>query len=629
MKRKVLLIEPDYKNKYPPMGLMKIATYFREYRQDDVRFFKGDLKQLAAQLLFEEYYAELQSRDAFAPRWQYHIADMISYIKLGKYSILDEIKAFRDSPAERLIRRYHARFRVEDIPKFDIVCVTTLFTFYYDKTIETIGEARSFVKRGGRLIVGGIAATLLPEHFAHVNRTGLTDFARGGGGGGGMEFELHRGLLDRPGDLDEGDPTIIDQLPLDYSILDEIDYEYPSSDAYFGYTTRGCIRRCAFCAVPTLEPIYKNFVSVRDQIAYVDRNFGKKRELLLMDNNVLASTEFDRIIDEIKAIGFAKGATYIPDSDYEIAFRNLTTGFGNRSFNQRAYIRKIVGIYDKIAARLDKLSKNQSADFYLEREQRLLLYPETATIDQIIAFDPIARAYFDKHFKRIARKRHIDFNQGLDARLINDGNMKRLAEIDIKPLRIAFDHWEQRDIYERAVRLAAKYGIDELSNYLLYNFRDRPEELYNRMRLNVELCEELGVRIYSFPMRYHPIRDEKYFRNRNYVGEHWNKKFVRAVQAVMNSTKGKIGRGKEFFLKAFGRDLDEFRELLWMPEEFIINRLKYEDNLAAEWRAAFRSLDYARLAELKRLVSENIFDDSLFLPEDAEIRRVFEYYQKP
>ena len=115
-----------------------------------------------------------------------------------------------------------------------------------------------------------------------------------------MEFELHRGLLDRPGDLDEGDPTIIDQLPLDYSILDEIDYEYPSSDAYFGYTTRGCIRRCAFCAVPTLEPLYKNFVSVRDQIAYVDRNFGKKRELLLMDNNVLASTEFDRIIGKAR-----------------------------------------------------------------------------------------------------------------------------------------------------------------------------------------------------------------------------------------------------------------------------------------------------------------------------------------
>ena len=30
MNRKVLLVEPNYKNKYPPMGLMKLATYYRE-----------------------------------------------------------------------------------------------------------------------------------------------------------------------------------------------------------------------------------------------------------------------------------------------------------------------------------------------------------------------------------------------------------------------------------------------------------------------------------------------------------------------------------------------------------------------------------------------------------------------
>ena len=57
MNRKVLLIEPDYKNKYPPMGLMKMATYFRRCG-DDVRFFKGNLKDLAAQLLCEEYLEE-------------------------------------------------------------------------------------------------------------------------------------------------------------------------------------------------------------------------------------------------------------------------------------------------------------------------------------------------------------------------------------------------------------------------------------------------------------------------------------------------------------------------------------------------------------------------------------------
>ena len=34
MNRKALLLEPPYKNKYPPMGLMKLATYFRRYKDN-------------------------------------------------------------------------------------------------------------------------------------------------------------------------------------------------------------------------------------------------------------------------------------------------------------------------------------------------------------------------------------------------------------------------------------------------------------------------------------------------------------------------------------------------------------------------------------------------------------------
>ena len=49
MNRKVLLIEPNYKNKYPPMGLMKLATYYRMVG-DDVRFYKGDMRSLAVEL---------------------------------------------------------------------------------------------------------------------------------------------------------------------------------------------------------------------------------------------------------------------------------------------------------------------------------------------------------------------------------------------------------------------------------------------------------------------------------------------------------------------------------------------------------------------------------------------------
>lgn len=69
------------------------------------------------------------------------------------------------------------------------------------------------------------------------------------------------------------------------------------------------------------------------------------------------------------------------------------------------------------------------------------------------------------------------------------------------------------------------------------------------MRINVDLCEELGVTIYSFPMKYHPISNPAYFKNRDYLGEHWNRKFIRTVQAVLNSTKGKIGKGVEFLMK--------------------------------------------------------------------------------
>ena len=37
---RVLLVEPNYKNKYPPMGLMKISTYHK-ILGDEVRFVKG------------------------------------------------------------------------------------------------------------------------------------------------------------------------------------------------------------------------------------------------------------------------------------------------------------------------------------------------------------------------------------------------------------------------------------------------------------------------------------------------------------------------------------------------------------------------------------------------------------
>ena len=51
-------------------------------------------------------------------------------------------------------------------------------------------------------------------------------------------------------------------------------------------------------------------------------------------------------------------------------------------------------------------------------------------------------------------------------------------------------------------------------------------------------------------MKYHPIDDPDYYNNRDYIGVHWNRKFIRAIQAVLNATKGKIGRGKDFLRRS-------------------------------------------------------------------------------
>ena len=221
--------------------------------------------------------------------------------------------------ADELIK-LSRRFKAGDFPKFDIICVNSLFTFFFDQTVRTINFAKKFLADGGKIFVGGVAATLVPKFFEEA--TGILP---------------HIGLLDKPDDLGKSDDVIIDTLPPDYSILDEIDYKYPAADAYITYTTRGCIRKCGFCAVSKLEPEYKDHVKILEQLKYIESQFGAKRNLLLMDNNVLASAKFDEIIDEIKACGFAKGATYLPPAEYAVTIKNLRTGFQRARLHKKNY----------------------------------------------------------------------------------------------------------------------------------------------------------------------------------------------------------------------------------------------------------------------------------------------------
>ena len=80
MNRKVLLIEPNYKNKYPPMPLMKLASYYREIG-DDVRFYKGDLRDLAVDLICQDLIKYLNLSFGYIS-WNRYYPTLFKFIKI-------------------------------------------------------------------------------------------------------------------------------------------------------------------------------------------------------------------------------------------------------------------------------------------------------------------------------------------------------------------------------------------------------------------------------------------------------------------------------------------------------------------------------------------------------------------
>jgi hypothetical protein len=376
---------------------------------------------------------------------------------------------------------------------WDRVYISTLFTYYWSKTIETI----EFYKRAvagnlGKLYVGGVLASLLPEDL--YAESGVYPIV---------------GRLHSPAKIRLDGDENIDQLPPDYTVLDE--YLYAINETFYTRTTRGCVNHCAWCGVPIIEDGYTDYIDIRPEVESLRASYGDLPILKLMDDNIIASAKLAKIVEDLVELGYGRGAKTSSDKP---------------------------------------------------------------------------------------RARVVDFNQGLDATFLNDEKMRLLSRINIAPMRIAFDRLEEKEEYVRAIRLAYSYGVKEFSNYMLYYCDDTPRDLYERLRINIDLNREFRVScangptasIYSYPMKYAPIRDDAHGNPKSrepiaqpetskgsYIDNaQWNRKFARNIGIMRGVAYGAISSTPSLALRTIGEDYETYIANLYMPEELLRYRNKYE-----------------------------------------------------
>lgn len=469
---------------------------------------------------------------------------------------------------------YFCKGKNEIKKTYDVIYITSLFTFYYKETIDTINYFEE--NYDCQIYVGGIAATILPEKF-------MNDF-------NSSKTILLKGQLLDSSIIGFECKTNIDLLPLDYDILFQTKYVYTSNEGYISYTTRGCINKCPFCAVPILEAKFCISDNLVQQINEAENQYGKKKNLLLLDNNILGLKidEISRIVNEILTLGFNRKDLFFDDFEINKLIRRIDYLY---EFGED-YIKLIEECLNKTISLLEEKANKHSVkkfkinieDICQELSNRKNSYEKFEFIKD--KKEEIEKIYISTDLRR-GQKRKVDFNQGMDARLLTEDKMKILSQIPIEPFRLALDDVKTIDVYIKAVHLAARYGIKVFSNYLLYNYKDSPEDLFERLILNVELANELNVNIYSFPMKYADIENT----HRNNIGENWNKYFLANFRRILKPTMGVVGKGKSYFYRAFGRDSAEFIDILSMPFDLLTYRDYFEQlGITEKWRVAWEKL---------------------------------------
>ena len=268
----------------------------------------------------------------------------------------------------------------------DVVYVTSLFTYAWKAVRVAVDFYRSRYPRA-LFVLGGIYASLLPDHAAEEIRPHV----------------IWRGVVKELEDL----------LPA-YDLV-------PDCKASVFFSSRGCIRRCPFCAVPQLEPTFEAKPCVSHLVS------DDHSSVILLDNNFLASPHRLDVLAELASLRNAAGRPY-----------------------------------------------------------------------------------------------RVDFNQGLDARLVTPEIASRLSRLKLALVRLAYDSTVQREAVRRAIETLSAAGIRKraILVYVMFNYFDTPDDFLAR----VQDLMDWGVAVY--PMRYQPLDA---LEKDSFVSPGWTPKLLEMV----------------------------------------------------------------------------------------------------
>ena len=146
---------------------------------------------------------------------------------------------------------------------------------------------------------------------------------------------------------------------------------------------------------------------------------------------------------------------------------------------------------------------------------------------KIIFFDNnfLANKYRMNIFKELNDyDKKVDFNQGIDARLINEPIAKKIASLNLdSTVRIAYDSHDQQKYVKKAVDHLIEAGIKkrDIFVYSLFNYTDTPDEFFTRVR------DILNWGVVCYPMRYESLYT---IEKNSYISPLWDIQKIELVQ---------------------------------------------------------------------------------------------------